>query len=153
MAAKGTSPADCSPLTCHVGDHSYEVSVEVELSQQAVGGLLLFYNRASYMGLAYDGSRVALYRYGSQGRGGGPANTNADQPPTVRSMFLKIQNDRHIVTCFRSEDGVNWTRQDPRSETSGIHNNALGGELSLRPALFASGRGEVTFRQFTFRAL
>ena len=152
MAAKGTSPADCSPLTCHAGDHAYEVSVEVELAPQAAAGLLLFYSRTSYLGLGHDGARLTVYRNG-QGLGAAPGPGPQGGSPSVRRIFLKIQNDRHIITFFYGQDGVNWTRQDPRLEAAGYHNNAVGGSLSLRPGLFAAGAGDVTFRQFRYRAL
>lgn len=38
-------------------------------------------------------------------------------------------------------------------EVSGYHHNVGGGFLSLRPALFAAGSGEVRFRRFRYRAL
>ena len=40
-----------------------------------------------------------------------------------------------------------------RYETSGYHANTMGDLLSLRPALYAAGSGEVRFRDFRFRPL
>jgi xylan 1,4-beta-xylosidase len=38
-------------------------------------------------------------------------------------------------------------------EVSGYHHNVAGEFLSLRPAIYAAGTGEVRFRQFVYRAL
>jgi xylan 1,4-beta-xylosidase len=38
-------------------------------------------------------------------------------------------------------------------EVSGYHHNVAGGFLSLRPTLFATGAGEVRFKNFKYRAL
>lgn len=70
----------------------------------------------------------------------------------MRRIFLKIQNDRHIVSFYNSPDGMNWARQDIGIEASSYTRNGGGGE-SLRVALFAAGPGEIKFRQFRYRAL
>ena len=70
-----------------------------------------------------------------------------------RRWQLRITNERHIVTMhYRAGDGE-WTRHGLRFETSGYHANAAVDLASLRPALFASGEGSVTFRDFRYRAL
>ena len=38
-------------------------------------------------------------------------------------------------------------------EVSGYHHNVAGEFLSLRPAIYAAGAGEVRFRQFVYRAI
>ena len=38
-------------------------------------------------------------------------------------------------------------------EVSGYHHNVAGKFLSLRPGLYASGRGRVRFLDFRYRAL
>jgi hypothetical protein len=38
-------------------------------------------------------------------------------------------------------------------EVSGYHHNVAGGFLSLRPALLATGAGEVRFRNFKYHTL
>ena len=38
-------------------------------------------------------------------------------------------------------------------EVSGYNHNVAGGFLSLRPALYAAGQGEVRFRNFKYEAL
>jgi xylan 1,4-beta-xylosidase len=56
------------------------------------------------------------------------------------------------VTIHYSADGhVGEVR--PRMEVSGYHHNVAYDFLSLRPALYAAGTGEVRFRNFKYRAL
>jgi beta-xylosidase len=72
---------------------------------------------------------------------------------SLRHLFLRIVNDEHIVTMYYSENGTDWTRHGLRIETSGYNTNTIDDLLSLRPALFAVGKGEVRFRNFAYRAL
>jgi xylan 1,4-beta-xylosidase len=146
LSGKGSSPADCSPLTQQVGDHAYEVSVAMELGGDVQGGLLLFFNDRLYVGMGHDGARMTSYR-------GGKASYWQEPAPATRGLHLKIVNDRHIVTMYYSADGHGWSRHGVRSETSGYHANTVDDLLSLRPALFAAGKGIVRFRDFRYRAL
>jgi beta-xylosidase len=70
-----------------------------------------------------------------------------------RRIFIRLTNNRHIVTLATSPDGRTWTRYPNSMEVSGYHHNVAYGFLSLRPALYAAGPGEVKFRNFTYRAL
>ena len=146
LAGKGTNPADCSPLTQQVGDHGYEVSVAMALDGEVQGGLLLFFDDRLYLGMGHDGTRMTSYR-------GGKASYWQEPAPAARGLHLKIVNDRHIVTMYYSVDGQVWTRHGVRSETSGYHANTVDDLLSLRPALFAAGKGTARFRDFRYRAL
>ena len=146
IAGKGTNPADCSPLTQQVGDHAYEASVAMELEGDVQGGLLLFFDDRLFLGMGHDGTRMTSYR-------GGKASYWQEPAPATRRLHLKIVNDRNIVTMYYSADGQAWTRHGVRSETSGYHANTVDDLLSLRPALFAAGKGAVRFRDFRYRAL
>jgi beta-xylosidase len=66
LKAKGTSPADCSPLTMIPGDRAYEVQVTLEPTGGAEGGLLFFYNERAYVGCGFDGSKLSTYVYGER---------------------------------------------------------------------------------------
>lgn len=54
MCRKGSSPADCSPLTCVVGDRSYEAAVSLEIMGEAHGGLALFYDSRAFAGVGFS---------------------------------------------------------------------------------------------------
>lgn len=147
IAGKGDSPANSSPLTCLVGDRAYEISVEMELSGAATGGLLLFYNERLYCGMGHDGRKMQTYR-------GGGTSFWPEPAPALRRLHLKISNDRHIVSMYYSADGVTWTRHGLRLETSGYNaNTAVDSLLSLRPGLLSTGNGSVRFSGFRYRAL
>ena len=68
-------------------------------------------------------------------------------------LHLRLRNDRHIVTMFYSLDGRAWERYDRGMEVSGYHHNVAYDFLSLRPAIYAAGTGEVRFRNLRYRAL
>lgn len=146
LSGKGSSPSDCSPLTGIVGDHAYEISVALDLMGDATGGLLLFFNKALFLGMGIDGKGMTTYKAGKR------SFWHEEIAPT-RSIHLRIVNDRHIVSFYYSHDGKTWTRHGLRSETSGYNVNVADDLWSLRPALFASGGGSVRFRDFCYRAL
>ncbi|HWU03837.1 MAG TPA: family 43 glycosylhydrolase [Novosphingobium sp.] len=146
LAAKGTGPADCSPLTQTVGDHAYEITVTMEADEGAQGGLLLFYDDRLFLGMGFDGQHMTTWR-------GGRASFWQEPAPAAPRLHLRIVNDRNIVTFYYSLDGKAWTRHGIRSEVSGYQANTVDDLSSLRPALYASGSGHVRFMDYRFRAL
>jgi beta-xylosidase len=145
LLAKGVEPRDSSPLCFVCGDRAYSVDVEIERDAGARGGLLLFYNDRLYCGLGFDDQGLMMHRYGQERR--------RNETPQGRRLFMRIRNDRHIVTIYSSPDGVRWTKFDVQMETSGYHHNVAYDFLSLRPGVYASGQGEVRFRNVRYRAL
>jgi beta-xylosidase len=146
LQAKGKTPADCSPLWFVCGDQAYEIEVEVETTANASAGLLVFYNRKLYAGLGTNERGLILHRYGTERAIARPAGD-------AHKVWLRLANDRHIVTIWSSPDGQAWTRVDTRMDVSGYNHNTVGDFLSLRPAIYAAGEGEVRFRNFKYRAL
>jgi xylan 1,4-beta-xylosidase len=146
LAARGTSPADSSPLWFVNGDHAYEIEVEIDADPGATAGLLLFYSNRLYAGLGFSSSNFIMHSYGLDRLQARPADVG-------RRLFIRIRNDRHIVTMDYSVDGTTWERYDRGMEVSGYHHNVAYEFLSLRPAIYAAGTGEVRFRNFRYRAL
>lgn len=146
LRAKGTSPADSAPLCFVNGDHAYEMEVEIDADPGASAGLLLFYNRRLYVGLGYSAKNFIMHGYGLDRPGARP-------PHVGQRLFVRLRNEHHIVTAHYSVDGTTWELFDRRWETSGYHHNVGYDFLSLRPALYAAGSGEVRFRNFKYRAL
>ena len=144
LAAKGTAPRDCSPLTCVTGDRAYTCEVEIERDAGAAGGLLLFYSRRLYAGLGFDDDGLIMHRYGLERRIKGES---------LQRLFLRLTNDSHIVTLHTGPDGAAWTKFGVQMEVSGYHHNVAGDFLSLRPGLYAAGTGKVRFNNFRYRAL
>lgn len=143
---KGSGPHDCSPLTQLVGDRAYEISVTMEVSGEAIAGLLLFYNDRLFLGMGHDGDRITTYR-------GGKASWWQEPALRARRIRLRIVNEHHIVSFYYGEDGNSWTRHGLRSEVSGYNANTIDDLASLRPALFAAGEGSAKFSDFRYRAL
>jgi xylan 1,4-beta-xylosidase len=146
LQGKGSGPADSSPLTQMVGDRSYEISVTVELDGEVEAGLLLFFNNRLFLGMGINGERMISYR-------GGKASHWPEPAPASRIMHLRIVNQQQIVTFYYSLNGENWTRHGVRSEVSGYNANVIDDLLSLRPALFAAGKGSARFSKFAYRGL
>jgi len=145
LQAKGTGPADSSPLSLVTGDHAYEVSVEIERDAGTSAGLLLFYSSRLYAGLGFSDTNTLMHSYGLD-------RPQARLPGVERRLFIRIRNARHIVTLHYSVDGQTWTKYDRVMEVSGYHHNTAYEFLSLRPAIYAAGKGNVRFRSFTYRA-
>lgn len=146
LAAKGTSPTDSSPLCFIAGDLSYEVEADITIEPDCEAGLLLFYSRRLYAGLGFDRAGLAMHRYGRSRRSVLAAGS-------TDRLFIRIRNDRHIVTIHTSVDGQTWTRFGVQMEVSGYHHNTDGDFLSLRPALYAAGRGGAQVRRVSYRAV
>lgn len=146
VKATGTSPKDCSPLTFVCGDQAYQVQVEVECDKGASAGLLVFYNERLFTGLGFSDNKMLEYGRGDISSFTKPARIG-------RHFFLRLRNDHHVVTLWHSPDGRKWTKHWLQFEVSGYHSNVAGGFLSLRPALFVAGKGEVRFRDFKYTAL
>lgn len=145
LAASGTTPRDSAPLVCIAGDVAYEVEVEIEIAPGGTAGVVLHYDRQLYCGLGFDEKAFVTHQYGQER--GRPAN------PHGRRMFIRMRNDRHIVSFHTSGDGRAWRKFDRQMEVSGYHHNVRGGFLALRPGLYSAGSGEARFRNFTYRAL
>ena len=146
LKAGGTSPKDCTRLTAVAGDQAYEMQVEIDSDDGASAGLLVFYSERLFAGFGFSKEQMLEFSKGD-------TSSFPKQTPIGRHYFLRLRNDRHIVTIWYSPDGERWTKHWMQFEVSGYHHNVAGGFLSLRPALIASGTGEVRFRNFKYKAL
>lgn len=146
IAAKGSSPADCSPLTMIPGDRAYQVEITLEPKAGAEGGMLLFYNERAFVGCGFDGRKIATYIYGER-------HDWLLIDLTASQVSFRITNDHQIVTMYYRADDGPWSRHPWQLEVSGMHQNVFGSFLSLRPSLFACRTGTVRFRDFRYRGL
>lgn len=146
LAGQGTGPADASPLLFVAGDRSYEVVVEVRIEGDCAAGLTLFYNEKLFCGLGVGPGQLHAYRIGQEERW--PAGAKID----ATRLFLKLHNDENVVTFSYSRDGRSWTK-DRSVEVAGYNHNVADGFLSLRPGLYAAGKGKATFANLRYRAL
>ena len=147
LQGRGTTPNDGSPLALIAGDHSYEVSVEVEISGEGEAGLLLFYAPPYYCGLGFSATGRTFYD-----RGAPPMSTGGARAPGIgRHFHLRLVNDRNVASFFYSLDGASWTLH-ASAEVSGYNHNIAGRFLSLRPAIYMTGAGEARFRNLRYAA-
>jgi beta-xylosidase len=146
MAGKGDSPSNCSPITCITGDQAYRCQVEIEVEGDATGGVLFFYNRRMYCGLGFSDKQLVRHRTAIDGPRRKPEGIG-------RRLWIRFENNRHIVTFHTSTDGKTWQKFDTQMEISGYHHNVAYDFLSVRPGLYASGSGNVRFRNFRYEAI
>jgi xylan 1,4-beta-xylosidase len=146
LQGKGDSPANCSPITFIAGDQAYRCEVEIDVEGEATGGVLLFYNRRMYAGLGFNARQLVRHRTAIDAPRAKPAGIG-------RRMFIRFENNKNIVTFHTSPDSATWTKFDTQMEISGYHHNVAYDFLSVRPGLYASGAGEVRFRNFKYQAL
>jgi xylan 1,4-beta-xylosidase len=146
LQGKGTTPADSSPLTCQVGDRSYEASVVLEMSGNAQGGLILFYDPHAFVGAGFGNGQMRTYHRDQE-------VAWMRQPFDARVVHVKLANRENVVSVQYSRDGRQWIRHPWQMEVSGFHHNVFSGFLSLKIGLFAAGHGEVLVRDFKYRGL
>jgi len=109
-----------------------------------------------YAGLGVGPNGLVMHRYGLR-RAPGPAPGQRDNPAAskpVRRMRVRLRHERNILTIHTSRDeGQSWQKFDVQMEVSGYHHNVAYDFLSLRPALYAAGRGSARFGNFIYRGL
>lgn len=146
LRGRGTGPQDATVLTQQIGERAYDISVAMELDDGIEGGLLLYFNNRLFLGMGHNSQRMITY-------GGGRPGYWREPAPATRQIQLRIVNDHHIITYYWRVGGQDWTRHAIRAEASGCHANTMQDLASLRPALYAAGKGEVRFSDYRMRAL
>jgi xylan 1,4-beta-xylosidase len=142
LQARGKSLAETPALTIPVGGHSYTVEVDCEISAGCASGLLLFYDPAHATGILLD----------AEGIGARLANgyvPNRSHRGATRAT-LRVVNDRQEIDFYYRLPGESWQKTQESAEISGMNHNVLNGFLDVRPAVFAAGQGQATFRNFRY---
>lgn len=147
LDARGSSPADSTPLTCIPGDRSYVVEATLDLVGDAEGGLLLFYNPKAFVGIGFSPSALKTFEYAAE-------LSWMRSPVSTSTVRIRMTNDRNVITFHYSHDGgKTWTLHGLRMEVSGIHHNVFGEFLSLRIGIYSANKGSIVVRDFTYRAI
>lgn len=102
-------------------DRSYEVTAEYELEGEAKAGLYLFYTEKAYIGIQ----------------------------DSVPHFYLRIRNDKNIVTTEKSYDGSKWETVDSNVDVSSYHHNNYGEFIALRPSIMLTEGVKV--KAFNYR--
>jgi xylan 1,4-beta-xylosidase len=142
---QGIGPGDSSPLAFVAGDQSYEVSVDLALEGDCLAGLLLFYDERLFCGVGSERDRLHAYKLG------GPIEYPSPGEAVGPVMSLRLVNVENVVSFYIGRNKGRW-RKLISLEVSGYNHNMADGFMSLRPALFASGRGEARFHNLRYRA-
>ena len=145
IKAKGQVIGESSPLLCIPSNQAYIAQVELTITGEAIGGLVLFYNSNTSSGILADKENIL-------------ANLRGWQFPTEKSViqrhvYLRLKKIENTVDMYYSLDGQKWLKIENSLEVSGFNHNVLSNFLSLRLGLCAMGNGSVTFRNFVYTPL
>ncbi len=64
-----------------------------------------------------------------------------------------MEKKEQLVNMFYSIDGKVWNKIENSAEVSSFNHNVLSGFMSLRLGLSAVGEGQVTFKNFIYKAV
>lgn len=145
IQGKGNSIPESSPMLCVPSDHAYTADVEVEVTGDAMAGLVLFYNQQAYSGILADAQNILTNIRGWQ--------FVTEDNVIKRHVYLRIKNVDNVINMYYSKDGKTWQKTENSLEVSAFHHNVLGGFMSMRIGLSAIGDGEVTFKNFKYTGL
>lgn len=149
MKAEGDAPGKPSPILFVAGTQAYEIECEIQLNDpKANAGIVLYYDSAFYMGTGTSVARRLRYRKGYE-KGGKPHLPGADG----KHIWLRLRNNRHIVTAWYSYNGKDWHRETWAMDCSGYNHNTLYQFQSVLPGLFCFGEGSATFKNFRYKVL
>lgn len=145
IKGKGSSVPECSPMLCMPSDHSYVAQVEIEIENEAMGGLVLFYNQQAYSGILANNKNILTNIRGWQ--------FETEKDVLNKHVFLRIENRNNIIDMYYSTNGEDWLKIENSLEVSGFHHNVLGGFMSMRIGLCAIGKGQVIFKNFKYKPI
>lgn len=145
MKAEGSNPAESAPLMFVAGARSYEFSTKIEMTGETTAGLVLYYNSDFFVGTGFNNNERYQWR---QGRISGSSSHEGNN-----TLWLKLRNDRNVITGHYSDDGINWTKEEWGDEISGYNHNTLSQFQSVLPGIFVYGEGEAKFSNFIFEML
>lgn len=143
----GSSPADSAPLVCSVGDRAYVAEITFELSGDAEGGLLLFYNHKAFVGVGFTPDTIKTFEYAQELDWARIAKKS-------RHVRVRVTNDHNVVTyAYSHDDGRSWQLHTIRMEVSGIHHNVFGDFLCLKLGIYSAGSGTLRLSDFRYHAI
>jgi len=144
LDGRGESAGESLPLTIMAIDRAYEIEAKLTVQGQCGAGLMLFGDPETFIGLEVgsDG-KLRRVQAGYRRYGRGP------EIPVDGSVTIKIVNSKQDVRfCYKAGDG-DWVVLQPGMDVA----MAKAGWFSLRPALFAGGKGKGRFEYFRYRPL
>ena len=144
LQGRGTSPGYGRKLLITVPDRHYQVQVEVDLEEEGVGGLILYYRETVFAGITADRETFTIYKN---------ASDKQSLPNRFGThFFLKIINQKDLCTIQISRDGSQWETVTDYLDVSGMHHNNHRSFYALRAGLVAVGKAKVRFDNFQYTA-
>ena len=140
LAAHADSIQKTSVLTRAAKDRTYTVEVDVEISPGCEAGLLLFYDNHHCCGLRLSSDPQTK------------SYSRTTVVPGDRATLRIVNNDQEVDFFYRLGDPSSagkWIHLRASLDATFYQQNALGGFLDLRPALYACGTGSARFRKWT----
>jgi len=152
VTAQGDEPGDSYPLTANPKDLAYEVETELAIEGDVTAGLVLFYSPRAYvsLGLSHEGNLVRhLRKFPGQSR----ANRSDVIAYPDKRIKVRLRNDRQGASAYYQDTKGQWVKLERSDDISGLQHNVYGGFISIRPGIFAAGKGKATFTYFKYRGL
>ena len=145
VRAKGASHADSSPLTIRARDESYLMQVAAKVESGCNAALSLEYNPNVAVFAELKGGQMTVY---------GPKGQLAPREWAAEAAWLRLVNRKNRVEILVSADGKTWQSLTADVDVSDFDQNGQhGGFQAARPALAASGTGNVHFSSYRYSAL
>jgi beta-xylosidase len=145
VRAKGSSYAECSPLTIMARDEGYEVQVMARIEGECGAALGLEYNPKLAVFVELKNGQLNVH---------GLREKLATRVWRTETAWFKLVNRQNRVEILASEDGHKWDSLTAGFDVSRFNqNDQHGGFQAARPALAASGTGSARFADFRYRAL
>ena len=143
VKGKGTSVADGRLLLVTAEDKNYEVQAEIRPGKDNKAGLILYYREKVFAGIVSDGKTFEVY-------------SNAKKVTTVKNrvgkkFVARLHNHGNLLDISVSKDGKVWNELAKNIDVKDMNHNKFMGFYALRPALVSIGKGEATFRHFSYR--
>lgn len=131
-------------ISVNQGYHSYtyETAIDLDkLDKNTIASLILHYGNDFTCGISTDGNYVFTNFNGASGN-------RFEIPNECTTLYLRIKNDKHIVSAYYSFDGVEYIKYKWGMNTEHCTHLAYGKFLSLRPGMRVDGEGKARFEYF-----
>ena len=141
LGAHGDSITTTSVMTRAAMDRSYMVQVDVQIAEGCEAGLLLF----------YDSNHLCGLRLSSNPHPKGQSRTTVIN--ANRASLRIVNEDQVLDFYYRVQEAASsseWKHVRASLDATTYQQNALGGFLDLRPALYSCGSGSATFSNWRY---
>ncbi len=145
VRAKGNSYAESSPLTIRARDESYAVQVTAKIDSGSSAALALEYSPDVVVFAELKSGQINVH--------GSKKETLATHNWAADTAWLRLVNRKNLVEILVSADGKKWQSLAANIDVSDFQTAQHGGFQAARPALAASGTGDVRFSHFKYSAL